>query len=516
MKKKQTDDGSLYFRENTQAPLAAALKKYSENDRISFHVPGHKNHRSLLQYGRDAGLDLLSSDLTELPELDDLHNPTGVIREAEHLASKLFGSEQTYFLVNGTTGGMMAAAAAVSSEKDTVIAERNSHECTGRGLILSGAVPFYIYNYFDEKTGLTAGISPAEVEKALNQCYSPAAVILTHPSYYGTYSDLCRIVKIAHQAGVPVIVDEAHGAQLAFCRQKEIPEALQAGADLVVQSTHKMLGSLTQSSMLHVQGNLVDRHRLDYYVSFMNSASPSYLLMSSLDLARSYMERRGRNIWENVIGMVSRTRGQISRIEGIDCPSFFYGEDGLRHELESSRLLISAWDLGLTGIELSRILARDYKIDVEFADIRYAAALAGTGSREEDFLRLTEAVEEIAGRNCFSGNSAAEKLSAQYAEVFSLRPVREMTPRKAAQARTLCLSSLHAEGSVSARDISVYPPGIPVIRAGETITREIISYIEESIKNGFELHGIADAGEDGVRFFCAEDDRVFDMMQGFF
>ena len=517
MMKQKNDPGKIDRDNGNNTPLADEVNQYKNGNRISFHVPGHKGSGIPEVSPGSFCPDVLRSDLTELPGLDDLCHPTGVIAEAERLASELFGAEETFFLVNGTTSGVAAAIAAVSSERDTVILERHSHESTTRGLVLSGASPCYIYNAYDEETGLFSGITPSEVKEAIRKCSSPAAVVLTHPSYYGTYSDLRGIVETAHQAGVVVIVDEAHGAQLAFTEQQGIPPALSTGADLVIQSTHKMLGSLTQSSMLHVQGALVDRNRLHYYISFMNSTSPSYLLMSSLDLTRAFMEKRGREIWKTIRAAVETARDQLNRTDGVSCPVHFRDADGRKHRLESSRLLISMWEHGLTGAELGRILSENYSVDVEFSDLQYAVALVGTGSTEEDVEDLVRAIRDISSLPGKTIDPAAALQIEQYCKVSRIRPKTGMTPRQALAAKTLRLGGVYAEGMVSARDVSLYPPGIPVIRTGEVFSREIIDYVEENSRSGMEFHGTAGTGESGETcFFCAEDPMAMDLMNGFF
>lgn len=498
------------------APLAEAVMDFEAGQRISFHVPGHKSGLESPFLSTFFSDRILQYDLTELPGLDDLQSPDSVILEAQEQAAELFGAEQTFFLVNGTTSGIVAAIAAVSSEKDTVIVERNSHECTTRGLVLSGAGPYYLYNSFDEEIGIPAAVSTEDVKKALEVCSSPAALVLTHPSYYGTFSDLGAIVDLAHRFGTAVIVDEAHGAQMAFTGQG-IPSALEAGADIVVQSTHKMLGSLTQSSMLHVQGDLVDRERLRYFTGFMNSSSPSYLLMSSLDLVRRDLAAGGSDSWKKILSMVKQTGKKLREIDGIACPSSFRGNDGKNNELEGCRLLISALELGLTGLQLRDLLAVEYGIDVEFADLRYAVLLAGRGNSERDFHRLLQAVEEISGLPSAEIGPQVQEMLRHFSSGLPFRPAREMTPRKAVTAGNLLLPGENAVNAVSARDISMYPPGIPVIRAGEIITEEIIKYIGEGLRCGMEFHGLAEAGPDGdMRFVCAEDVRELRMLEGFF
>ena len=508
-------------KEKTKTPLSDAAESFADGGRISFHVPGHKgNADETGDLGRIFGENVLARDLTELPGLDDLHNAGGVIREAEEKAAELFGADETFFLANGTTSGVAAAIAAVSSEKSTVVIERCTHGCTTSGLVISGASPYYIFDEYDRKTHLPAGISAVEVEKALKLCENPCAVVLTHPGYYGTYSDLMAIVGAAHRAGVPVIADEAHGAQMMFTGQ-QIPSAMEAGADISVQSTHKMLGSLTQSSMLHVQGDLVDRKKLKFFINMMTSTSPSYLLTSSLDAVRGFMETDGERRWHEIAEAVRRTAGKIGSIHGIKCCRRFSGSGGQSHDIEGSRLLVTAADMGISGRKLEKILAEEYRIDAEFSDLMYVVLLAGTGSRQSDFDALEEALQDISFN--YSGGSAEQgknTLSEQldvYDRFYELRPSAELTPRRAVYAGYAVLGREKAAGRVSASDISVYPPGIPAVRAGEVLSRDIIEYISECAKLGFEFHGLAGYGVNGeAEFFCAEDERDSIMLGSYF
>ncbi|MDD7408267.1 MAG: aminotransferase class I/II-fold pyridoxal phosphate-dependent enzyme [Anaerovoracaceae bacterium] len=505
--------------DNKKMPLAETAAEFADGGRISFHVPGHKgNEKESGELGWFFGKKVLSRDLTELPGLDDLHNADGVIKEAEERAAELFGADQTFFLANGTTSGIAAAIAAVSGEKNKVIMERCSHGCTTSGLIISGSSPYYIYDAYDAEAHIAGGISADEVKKALVMCENPSAVLLTHPSYYGVYSDLREIVDAAHGSGVPVIVDEAHGAQMMFTGQG-IPSAMEAGADISVQSTHKMLGSLTESSMLHIQGDLVDRRRLKFFISLMTSSSPSYLLMSSLDAVRYDMGSRGHETWQKLNRMIKEAADRIDNIKGIKCCRSFTGADGRRHDTEGSRLLVTARGLGLSGRELESLLADDYRIDAEFSDLLYTVLLAGTGSNESDLEVLVSALEDISQR--FAGKSAEESALRDrlemYDRFFSLTWSAELTPRAAVYADQAVLAPEAAEGRVSSSDISVYPPGIPAVRAGEVLTRDIIGYIIDCAKLGFEFHGLAEYDESGaVKFFCAEDERDSMILGGYF
>ena len=489
-------------------PLADLLKSYVGSDRISFHVPGHKGETEMQGGKRLAGLfpqNVLKADITEIDGFDDLHCPEGVIAEAQQLAAELFGAEETFFLVNGTTSGIMAAVAAAAWEEAPVLIARDCHKSVIRGLIFSGAMPVYIQNDFDISLEIPCGIRTETVRDALEKNPGVRALILSNPSYYGTYSQLREIVELCHREGVQVIADEAHGAQLYFAPSQEICGALEAGCDVSVQSTHKMLGSLTQSSMLHVQGDLVDRSRLRALVSMMNTTSPSYLLMSSLDAVRRDMAQCGRAVWENVFSLTRQAAEEISAIPGMHCVTRFSGSDGRTHETEGARLLITAGEAGIGGRELVDILARRYHIDMEFADHRYVIAVSGSGTTAEHFLRLKEALADIARTRGVQKKAPAvlkidemssDALCSSTEAFCRLKRRSVMTPRKAFYSSHETVPLADACGKASASDVAVYPPGIPVLCPGEEITEEICSYLLEECRKESHIHGIV-KGEDG-------------------
>lgn len=472
-------------------PVVEALEKFISGGHVPLHMPGHKGRTAW-----KSPVDL-RWDVTELEGLDDLHLPEGVILEAQELAADLFGAEDTLFLVNGTTSGIMASMAAVAGEGDVIIASADCHESVTRGFILSGATPLYLFPHFDERNSVNGGIDPAELEKILDMGAEPRAVVLTHPSYFGTYSDLGSIVRIAHAHGVPVIVDEAHGAQAAF-EDTGIEPALALGADLVIQSTHKMLGSMTQTSMLHMQGNLVDRGRVRTFVSMMQSTSPSYPLMASLDRARARMAVEGAEIWKRVIHITDEACRVTDGIKGFRCLRSFEQYEGRIAETERSRIIIDPSGCGLIGSDLEEILRKDYGIWLEFADDLYAVGLAGTGTLQEDMTALTEALQDISDR-VFAGSGVparsgmTDEERARRAELrkqlYTVRPERVMSPRKAAGGAWSMTDIKYAEGLVAAGSVAVYPPGIPFLRPGERITGAICRLAADCITAGFHLHG---------------------------
>lgn len=499
-------------------PLADALIRYAHSDRLSMHVPGHKRfcEAELSELYGLLGEKALTADITEISGFDDFHNPEDIIKEAQDLAAELFGSEQTFFLVNGTTSGIMAAVCAAAGEEEVVAVAGDCHKSVTRGLVLSGAQPVYIRPWIDSETGIPAGISARELENVL-QHTGARALVLTNPSYYGTYSDLKEIVHTAHQRGVMVIVDEAHGGHLRFSGQPEIPDAMTAGADISVQSTHKMLGSLTQSSMLHVQGTLADREKLAYYIRLLTSTSPSYLLMGSLDAVRHGMAARGRRIWEHLVKLTDQYAETISSIPGISCVRSFRNSAGQVCPLDRGRLLITARELGLTGQELGRLLLEEHGIDVELTDLRYALAVSGSGTSEEDLIRLAEALRKLSeekrkktGLISWEDNvlpDLKESISAA-AAAADLTHICRVTPRKAVLARHDRIELPFSAGRIAAEEIAVYPPGIPLLVPGERIGESVLQMIPRLLKQGFHIHGIHRVRENGtekIMLMTAED-----------
>lgn len=470
-------------------PIVEALEEYVTQKRISMHIPGHKGRK----YSESDGITFLEAvmkcDITEIKGMDDFHAPEGIIAEAQQLAAQLYGADQTFFLVNGTTSGIMAAVAATSGENENIIVADNSHSSVSRGLVLSGASPIYINPHFDDKNCIFTGLQVEHLEELFLKNYSIKAVILTHPSYYGTYSDLDAICRCAHANGAVVIVDEAHGAQLEFCDFSKIPTALSCGADISIQSTHKMLGSMTQSSMLHVQGNLVDREKLFYFISLLTSTSPSYILMASLDAVRKEMAVNGKKKWAEIYDMTADAADRISKFEGMSCLRNF-NDNGKLKTVEGSRLILNASGCGMSGIELAAELYSNHNIDIEFSDDIYAVALSGAGSVKADFEALVEALREISMRKKGSKPRDIKQISEFIKTVSSVGHNMVMSPRKAAMSKHEFTQLNHAVGMVAAEAVSVYPPGIPLLQPGEKITAEKIMFINECLDKNIHLHGI--------------------------
>lgn len=507
--------------DQSRMPLADALSEYISSSRVSMHIPGHKKNcaDTIPELETLIGRQAISCDITEIYGFDDYHEPDGIIKEAMQLAAELFGADETYFLVNGTTAGIMAAVASAAAEGERILVASDCHKSVTRGLILSGADPVYTAPFIDPDTGLPAGLDIYQVEKILDYG-GIRAVVLSNPSYYGTYSDLAEIIKLAHKYNAAVIVDEAHGAHLRFTEQDMIQDAMSAGADISVQSTHKMLGSLTQSSMLHVKGDRIDRKRLAYNIRILTSTSPSYLLMSSLDAVRHRMAVNGKQIWKNISEMTLKYSEKINDIKGIKCVRYFTDARGTAKPLDRGRLLISAAGLGISGYELSDVLCEGYGIDMELADDMYALAVMGSATEESQLDELLSALENISAAAVISQKQGRSSYKAEYSNKYingmsaaaaaaDISHICDITPRKAVFSRHDLIEAEYAAGRISAEEIAVYPPGIPFVVPGEKFTYKTIDIIKELVERGVHVHGVELRKKEGktkIMLSVAEDE----------
>jgi arginine/lysine/ornithine decarboxylase len=426
--------------------------------------------------------------------LDDLHNPKGAILEAEQLSAGVFGSERCFFLVNGTTCGNETMIAATALEGQKIAIPRNAHKSALMGLIISGAEPVYIMPEPLLAWGIYGGVAPEAVARAFEAHPDLKGVMVVSPTYYGICSDLKGIAEVCHAHGAALLVDEAHGAHLYF--SDRLPAgAMTRGADMCAQSIHKVAGSLTQSSMLHVRGGRVDVDRVKSTLHLVQSTSPSYLLMTSLDVARCDLATRGEQMFANAIELASGARARINVLSGLRClDDKFRGNAGIA-DIDATRLVISAGALGLTGFDLKRALYETHNIDVELSDHMNAVALVSFANTEDDMARLVRALADIAAEGA---------RGARIENGFNLPglPPRAYTPREAYFAKSRAIPWAEARGRVAGEMIAPYPPGIPVVCQGEFVTDEIWTYVEDLRVRGRHIHGPADGALGRFKALC--------------
>ncbi len=472
--------------EQFRTPLFDAMVSLAESHKVSFHTPGHKSGKGIsTRFRKFVGPRIFSIDLTTLDEVDSLQNPTGVIKEAQELAARACGADRSYFLVNGTTVGNHAMVASVTRPGDRVLIARNCHRSVLTGLIVSGAQPVFFQPAFDRDLKLTLNVTFDAAKQAIDANPDATTLLITSPNYYGLCADIEKIIPYAHEKGMTVLVDEAHGPHLKF--NPKLPVcALEAGADLCVQSTHKIVGGMTQASMLHVKSRRVNPDVVTNTLKLLQTTSPSYILMASLDLARMQMATEGKKLLDRTVKFAEDARSKINRIDGLSC----FGRDRAKaagmSDMDVTKLTITVSDLGLSGYHVSHLLNTRYGIQVEMADPFHILVIVSIGDRQDDLNRLVEALRMIASETGLQG--ALLPLDRVHPPRLDNRFL--MTPREAFYSKTELLGLDQAAGRVSSEIVTVYPPGIPLLVPGEEISADAIAYIRNMAGLGAIIDGL--------------------------
>jgi len=461
----------MYKLDQTKTPMFDALMEYYNNNTIPFHVPGHKKGQGMVKKFRDfVGTNVLSIDVTVFHQVDSLHKPTGVIKEAQELAADAYNADHTFFSIHGTSGAIQAMIMSVVSQGDKIIIPRNVHKSITAGIILSGATPVYMHPEIDTRVGLALNVTPETVKSTLEQNTDAKAVLIVNPTYYGVSTDIAQIAKIVHEYEIPLIVDEAHGPHLHFNSKLPI-SAMDAGADICAQSTHKIVGSMTQSSLLHVRKGLVDINRVKTVMSLLQTTSPSYILLASLDCARMQLATEGRELIDYAIDLAGYAREKINKIPGLYC----FGEEVLRKKgaygFDPTKITINSRELGLSGHDLEEILSEKYYIQPEMSDLYNCLCVFSFGDTKETVDRLISALEEISAEQ-----SCKEFIKSEVLGIPSI-PESVLTPRDAFNSLTISIPVGDSVGLISAEFLMAYPPGIPILCPGEIITQEIVDYV---------------------------------------
>lgn len=473
---------------NRQArtPLFTGLLEHAKRNPLQFHIPGHKRGAGMNPEFRDfLGRNALSIDLINIAPLDDLHNPQGIIKEAQELAAEAFGADHTFFSVQGTSGAIMAMVMSVVGPGDKIIVPRNVHKSVITALILAGATPVFIHPVMDETLGIAHGITTASVQRALEQHPDAKAVLVINPTYFGVAANLREIVMVAHSYGVPVLVDEAHGAHIHF--HEELPmSAMEAGADMSATSLHKLGGSLTQSSILNVREGRVNPQRVQAILSMLTTTSTSYLLLASLDAARKQLALHGREMNEKALRLARWAREALNQIPGIYCfGDERVGEEAI-YDYDPTKLTIHVRELGITGYEAEKWLRDVHNIEVELSDLYNVLCFITAGDSEETVEALVAAIRDLS--RTFYAKRAARELRVVLPKI----PELALSPRDAFYAETETVPIDEAVGRIMAEFIMVYPPGIPIVMPGEILTEENLAYIRENLAVGLPVQGLED------------------------
>ncbi len=464
-------------------PLAKALDEFIAREPAYFCTPGHRFENGISnELKARFGNYIFRYDLTETYGLDDLHEAEEAIKDAQELTARLYGVEHSRFLVNGTTCGNEALILAVCRQNDEIIISRNCHQSVISGLILSGARPVYIEPVYDEIFGICAEISIDAISNAISLHPNAKAVFITSPTYYGRLSDIKSIAMICHKNNIPLLVDEAHGSHLYF--SDKLPGgALKNGADGVVMSFHKTIGSMTQSSVLHINSRLLDIKHIDSALKMLMSSSPSYILMTSLDAARLQMESKGRKLIEKAVELSNRLRMEVKQTKGF---RLYEGEAGFT---DITRVVFSAAELGISGYNLSDILFENYNICLEMADMSNVVAIVTFGNSENDIESLTAAIRDISNKSRYCKEDLLlSKPDKNFKHFLETVPECTISPREAYFAEKEIVSLENACGRISAQSIAPYPPGIPIINPGEMIKSDTIEILKYCKENNIRIH----------------------------
>ena len=462
-------------------PLLNALIKSAQKPHSAFYAPGHKRGQgSSPKILELLGKSVFAADLPELPELDNLFAPDGVIESAQKLASDTFGADKTWFLVNGSTCGIVAAILAVCGEGDKIILPRNIHQSAIAGLVLSGAIPIFVDPEYDSREGLAYNVTFDAVKQALTNHPDTKAVMMLHPTYQGICSDLKAIADLTHEYNIPLLVDEAHGAHFAF-HDLLPPAAMSLGADLTVQSTHKVLSAMTQASMLHIQGDRICHQRISKALQLLESTSPSYLLLASLDTARHQMATQGKELMDLTVRLATKAIAQIAEIPHLSVlkPDSKPG----CHHVDLTRLTINVSQLGMTGFEADEILHEQLGVTCELPTLQHLTFIISLGNTPKDIQNLIHSCQKL---------SKFPSLPHMGLVPLSQSPSSPVSPRQAYFAPTETIQINQASDRICGELICPYPPGIPLLMPGEAITTEAIEYLQQVILAGGTITGCND------------------------
>ena len=468
--------------EQSLAPLAEALNAQRINRLAHFDVPGHKGGRMNPELGDYFGALAMSLDVNSMKPLDNLGHPVGVIKDAQSLAADAFGADHAFFMVNGATSAVQTMIWATCRRGDEIILPRNVHRSAINALVVNGAVPVYINPGVDKRLGIPLGMSVADVEKAIAAHPQAKAILVNNPTYYGICSNISEIARLAHEAGMLLLADEAHGTHFYF--HDDLPEsAMAAGADMAAVSIHKTGGSLTQSSILLAR-DTVNPDYIRQVITLTQSTSASYLLLSSLDIARRNLHYKGRAMFRKTMEFADYARSEINALGGYYAfgPELVDGDAA--YAFDRTKLSVHTRDIGLAGIEVYDHLRDDYGIQIEFGDIGNLLAILSAGDRMMDVERLISALAEI--------KRLHERNPAGLFDHEYIDPSIAMAPQDAFYAQKRRVPMKESTGLVAGEFVMSYPPGIPIVAPGERITPDVLEHILFAKEKGCFMTGTED------------------------
>ena len=476
-------------------PLQEALENHRLERMAHFDVPGHKGGRGNKELKHFLGETTLKIDVNSMKPLDNLCHPVSVIKEAQELAADAFGAKEAFFIVNGTTAAVQAMIMSTCQRGDKVIMPRNVHRSAINALVVCGALPVYIDPGTNRQLGIPLGMSVKDVEQAILHNPDAKAVMVNNPTYYGICSDLKKIVELAHKADMMVLVDEAHGTHFYFGEDMPV-SAMAAGADMAAVSMHKTGGSLTQSSIL-LCGPAMNADYVRQVINLTQTTSGSYLLMSSLDIARKNLSLNGKEMFQKTVEFAEYAREEINKLGGYYAFAEELENGDTIFAFDRTKLSVHTCNIGLAGIEVYDLLRDDYGIQIEFGDIGNILAIVSAGDRNLEIERLISALSEI--------KRLHQKNRTGMFDHEYINPKVVMAPQEAFYSEKKMLPIEKSEDMVCGEFVMCYPPGIPILAPGELITSEIIHYIVYAKEKGCLMTGTQDMAVEQINVVYERD-----------
>lgn len=475
-------------------PFVEALESYKEQHFVPFHTPGHKTGVEAPQLLKDWMGAALPYDLGVMYALDDLHEPERELKEAQDLTAELYGADDCWFSINGTTALIEAMIMGTVGPDETIIIPREAHRSVISGLVLSGTNPVYMDCQFDDRWSIPLGVSLEDAVRTMEAHPEAKAILLVYPNYYGVGVDIVNIVQEAHKRGMIVLVDEAHGPHLPFSENLPV-EAIASGADLVAQSTHKSVGSLTQTSWLLGQGDLINKRRITQMHQMLQSTSPNYIFLASLDMARHQLAMAGKELVSRTVELSLYLRNELHKIPGITTMEYSDIQNQVVN-YDCTKVVIDAKKLGLTGVVFERML-RKQRIEVELVQAHHVLVLITIGDTKASVDALIKAIKTVSDEVLNGSYTTDHSLEGNF-DVLSKdsallpEPVVRVTPRNAMYANREQVPLNEALHRIAGETIAYYPPGIPCVAVGEEISASVLQYIENRKALGYVPNGADD------------------------
>lgn len=473
------------FKNQDDAPICKSLQDYKQKEYLPFTVPGHKRGKGVDAYSKEIlGAGTYSSDIPLEAGLDDRKESRHVRSKAEALAAEAFGADRTFFSVNGSSLSVHAAIMAVADPGDVVLMTRNGHKSLIAACIFAGVKPVFIENKIDKEYDLEMGIDPDELDNLLDRHPEAEAVFIVSPTYYGIAADVETLAKVCHKHNTCLVVDEAWGPHFSF--HPDLPKpAMKCGADISISSIHKMLNGLGQASVINYKGPLIEPERVELAVRFFESTSPSSLIMASIDSARRFMALEGKEVWSKVLQLSQYAREEISKITNLEVLSDqLIGKPGA-HAFDYAKLVIEVKKLGITGFTAADWLQDEERIIMELADNQRIMGIITPADNQQSIDRLIASIKKMTlwarGR---------EKENTTLPPLETLRTECVMSPRDAFYQTVKSVSLADAVDEIAAETITPYPPGIPRLIPGELITKEIVQFLQQALKEGMYIDAL--------------------------